>query len=97
MLYLNFSIYNPFRSKYEVKHFFYWSKRVTLNRTFEIQFSKFERFKLFELELDTRFRGRDHQGPSLTINVYGYDFSLNLHDNRHWDNDENDWIKIKYL
>lgn len=53
---------------------------------------------IFEMDLDTRYKGRDHAGVHFNIGLLGLSFSLKIYDIRHWDNETNDWeIYLKQL
>lgn len=94
MINLHFNIRNPFRggSDADTHDYVYFDRKLTENKCFELQISKFSRaLDLFELRFGTDFSGEDHAGPELVIQVWRYYFCVKLYDHRHWDYDTNDW------
>jgi len=89
MIYCSFNIANPFRHE-PFKDYWQRDIPVSKNKTLEIGFYRYA-WNLFELQLDLRFWGRDHAGPSLEIGIFGYTARLGISDNRHWDNTANTW------
>jgi len=85
----NFTVANPFQHE-SFKD--YWQKdfALTKNKTFELGFYRYT-WNLFEFQLDLRWRGVDHAGPSLEIGLFGYTARIGISDNRHWNYDTNDW------
>lgn len=65
---------------------------VSKNKNLEIQICKWRPvLTLFEFYLDIRFKGRDHAGPYLNIEFFGFAIMVNLYDSRHWDDENNRW------
>lgn len=89
MIYLNFSIANPFKHD-SFKN--YWERGflITKHKCFDIGFYKYA-WNLFEFQLDLRFQGSDHAGPSLEINILGYTARVGISDTRHWNSVQNCW------
>jgi hypothetical protein len=77
---------------FENKDYAFIDRQVSKNKSFELQISKFESSDIFEVALDLRWWGSDHQGPRLEINVLGYMFMMQLYDCRHWNYDVNRWF-----
>jgi hypothetical protein len=74
-------------------HDYYWKDvRLSSNKNFEIQISKFQADNLLDIAIDLQWWGRDHAGPELDINVFGYMFNVKIYDSRHWNYDENRWM-----
>ena len=48
---------------------------------------------LFVFNLDLRWRGADHIGPSIMVTLLGYTFSVRIVDNRHWDYNKGCWCR----
>lgn len=71
------------------------SKEVKLskNKNLEIQLLYTKWTRIFSMELALDFTGRDHAGPSFTIELFGLMFIINVYDSRHWDYETNDWEK----
>jgi hypothetical protein len=67
-------------------------KRLSTNKTFEVQLSYFgfEHIFSFEIALNWTFK-QDHAGPSFRLTIFGLDFNISVNDNRHWDYDNNCW------
>lgn len=67
---------------------------ISKHKRLEVEACKFNgKDNMLELTLDLIFRGSDHKGPELTIELFGYYFSLRLYDTRHWDYDLGTWEK----
>lgn len=47
--------------------------------------------ELVNLELDLFWRGHDHAGPSILIELFGYMFHAKIYDSRHWNYDKACW------
>lgn len=45
------------------------------------------------VNLSLSFTGRDHAGLRFHLQLRRWFFELNICDNRHWDDDRNDWMK----
>jgi hypothetical protein len=89
MINLHFSISNPFKHK-PWRDLYQGNWRVSKNKTLEIGFFNYA-YNLFEIAVDLRFQGRDHAGLSFEIGILGWQASIALVDNRHWDTDKNGW------
>lgn len=89
MLAFRLSIRNPFKYG-EWRDIWQKSWRITKNKTLEICLDHYA-YELFELDITTAWRGSDHAGPSLSINLFGLGFRISLPDNRHWDHINNRW------
>lgn len=90
MIKLNFQIRNPFFKDSEFKDF--WVKTGSFNRYkhWELQLMYYD-WNLFELTLNTHWKGEDHAGPKFDIGIFGYQFSASIYDSRHWNEDLNTW------
>lgn len=90
-MFLLFQILNPFRGKKDVfKNYYVFYKRLSLNKSFEFQISSYNMY-LFEIQFDFRLTGKDHAGVSFNLTLFGYDISLMIYDNRHWDYEKGKW------
>lgn len=89
MITCSFNIANPFKHQ-PFKN--YWQKDISLtkNKTFDIGFYRYA-WNLFEFQLDLRWQGHDHAGPSLELGIFGYTFRIGVSDNRHWNSITNCW------
>ncbi len=74
------------------KHYLCKSYKVSENKTLEFQVSR-HFYYVVDISIDTFITGSDHAGPNLGVNLFGYSFNLAITDNRHWDDDTNDWEK----
>lgn len=93
MLNFSFKLMNPRRTE-DFKSLFEKTWHVLGNKYFEVQATRY-RYYLFELDLDLRWKGSDHAGPSLQLGLFGYNFTIKIYDSRHWDYYGNDWEKLK--
>lgn len=94
MIYFNIKIQNPWfcpKEDFVSTDYLYWDKKLTENKNFEIQISKFEPSDLFSMNIDFRFWGSDHQGPSFGVELFGYFFNVQIYDGRHWNWDKGRW------
>lgn len=66
--------------------FGWWPKKH-----WEIQVAYWGLHRIFEFTLDLRFRGSHHAGPRFEIGVFGLWLAVTMHDERHWDYDNNCW------
>lgn len=89
MIYCSFNIANPFKHE-PFKNYWQGEISVSKNKTLEFGFYKYA-WNLFEFQLDLRFWGHDHAGPSIEIGVFGYTTRLGISDNRHWNTTANTW------
>jgi hypothetical protein len=72
-----------------------WSKEIKLskNKNLEVQLLYTKWTRIFSTELALDFVGRDHAGPSFTLELFGLMFIINIYDGRHWNDETNDWEK----
>ncbi len=94
MIKINLILKNWFHNKSRdvlFKTYYYYSKSVTVNKTVEVQLYRSSPDALLDFGLHIEFTGVDHGGASFEVCVYGYSFSFNFRDNRHWDDDNDCW------
>lgn len=94
MIYFRFKYSNPWfkpNQDFENKDYVLIDRQVSKNKNFELQISQFEPSDIFDVCLDLRWWGQDHQGPLLEINFLGYMFMMQLYDCRHWNWNANRW------
>lgn len=94
MIYFGFKISNPFftpTNEFFNKDYYWRDIKLSENKNFEIQISKFEPRQLLDFSVDLNWTGTDHAGPSLEIEVFGYMFNVKIYDSRHWNYDEHRW------
>jgi len=92
MINFNLGIQNPFHSekKSPWQSLYQGEWIVAKNKTLEIGFFHYT-YELLGINVDTRWRGSDHAGPSLEINLFGWQACISLPDHRHWNSNENRW------
>ena len=93
MIKFQFNISNPFKHQGRLFKDFGISNDWTLstNKSFEIQIAQFGLQYLFNLDIDLNWKGEDHAGPSITLEILGVYFNAKFYDHRHWDWDNNTW------
>lgn len=94
MIYLKFLIDNPWfkpNDKFNSKDYMWKDIKLSKNKNFEIQISRFEARELLNVNMDLRWQGQDHAGPELDVNVFGFMFNVKIYDSRHWNYDEHRW------
>lgn len=69
-------------------------RKISKNKNIEVEmYISSLRDELFYINIDLRWFGRDHAGPSIELGVVGYHFSVGIYDGRHWDYDLGRWEK----
>ena len=94
MIFFKFRIENPWFTPtegFESKDYYWKDVKLSENKNFEIQISRFERSHLMDVAVDLRWWGQDHQGPELDLNLLGYMFNVKIYDSRHWNWEKNRW------
>jgi len=87
-----FALKNPFkRARIEQKDYIEYDRKITTNKSVEVQFSRWEAYNIFEFSFDTIWFGQDHGGIGFDIEVLGYYFSAKIYDIRHWDYENHCW------
>ena len=87
MIYLGFSISNPYASRFEnlfCKEYFYRPYKA-------IEVELIKDTSLINFSFSWTFRV-DHAGMSIEFGLFGYSISINTHDTRHWDYDTGTWV-----
>lgn len=94
MIYSRFLIdnvwYKP-RNHVPIKDYYYHHLNLTTHKNFEIQVSRHQPDTILEIGLDLRWKGLDHAGPELDINVLGFKLIMRIYDGRHWNYDDHRW------
>ena len=87
-----FNIDNPFKRLVQIFEPAHWytDKKLSTHKFFELEL-QIDSSHLFELQIDLRFRGRDHAGPAVTLNLLCLVVSARMYDHRHWDYKNNCW------
>ena len=88
MIYLSFGIHNPWQRGF--KNIWNRSGKLTKNKSWEIEFLKTTEVIGFTINYTMR---QDHAGFHLQLALLGYDVSLNIIDDRHWDRETENWQK----
>lgn len=94
MIRLRLTISNPFfkPGKDGGKDYFYKHKTLSKNKSFEIQISKWSNISTaFVFDLDLNWKGDDHAGPHLEIDLFGFMLDVKIYDHRHWDYENHKW------
>lgn len=94
MISLRFDLQNPFwkdRMNDLYKVYYELEKPISKNKTFECNINRHFYF-LFVLHIDLSWRGQDHAGPKFILSLFGYELSLSIHDNRHWNDEQDRWV-----
>lgn len=94
MIWFSFRIDNPWfkdKNKRQIDYFCI-EKMVTKHKFIETQLSRFPIGTIFDITIDTRWRGQSHAGPNIDITLFGFGFILAFRDNRHWNYDEGRWM-----
>ena len=87
MLNFNFSLENPFGSKF--KNLGCLSKKITKHKAYELQHC-YDATTLLQFEFNYSIR-RDHAGLKLSFILFGYTVYFQLYDTRHWDYKQSKW------
>ena len=94
MIYFKFVIDNPwFRHQEDFKNrdYLYKEGSFTKHKHWELQISRWEPKRLIEFDLDLRWRGEDHAGPSIEIELFGFMCMTKIYDSRHWNYSKSRW------
>jgi hypothetical protein len=96
MLYLNFSLSNPwyktFKGHKDYYNLFLYHGKLSTNKHWEFEGYKDSR-KVIGMEISLSWRGRDHAGLEVGLCLLGRDIALRVYDTRHWDYEKNTWVK----
>lgn len=89
MIYFGFNITNPWADRWKN----IWNR--TYNTPFKHKFIELEFINDTSIvsgsfKLSTR---TDHSGLYMDLGLFGYNFSFNFYDSRHWDYENNCWEK----
>ena len=84
----SYLIHYPRDAYHEASIIFGAGKRLTKNKSVDLSILKSNAIIGCGLEFTRR---KDHAGLNIDVSLFGFDFNVNLYDNRHWDVDANDW------
>lgn len=88
MIYFNFNLRNP-RWQDRFQSIKWWAGATPIkNKFWEIQIMKDAELLRVEFEFTAK---QDHAGVKLELGLAGYKACFTFYDNRHWDQDNNDW------
>lgn len=90
MIYFKFSIENPLIKKQIFNNIVTIDKQMSKNKFLSIEICKYN-YYLFSFSISTKLSGHDHAGPSIDINLLGFNLLIELYDHRHWDYANNIW------
>lgn len=94
MIFFKFIVDNPWhrpRDDFESRDFFYKDGSFTRHKHWEVQVSRWAPDSLAEIDIDLRWRGSDHAGPSIEIELFGFMLAAKIYDSRHWNHDAGRW------
>jgi len=91
MIRICLKIKNPWSCDLAHHDYFYKHKRLSKNKSFEIQIFRSSPYDLISFDLGLFWRGEDHAGPSLDLCFYKYCLNIKLYDHRHWDYEIGNW------
>jgi hypothetical protein len=92
MIRFSIAVTNPWaKDNVQSKDFVYWDKLFAKHWAAELQITKWSPTDLFRLDVSTIWRGEDHAGPSLHIELFGYMFACKIYNTRHWDYETGTW------
>jgi hypothetical protein len=83
------AVRNPFKCA-DFKNIWNCGGLLSKNKGWEVQLSKYA-YNCLEFKIDLNWRGSDHAGPWLTLNVFGYTVDARIYDCRHWNDKSNNW------
>ena len=86
MIYINFSLMNPFSDRFEPMLSF--SKRVSKNKAFELELYRSNTIIEFETRVTVR---EDHAGLTLGLGLFSYTLRAQVYDTRHWNYNKKAW------
>ena len=86
MINLNFTISNPWSSRWEIL----WNKSKFISKNKAVEFNGYRTNHIIRIDFNFRPAG-DHAGVRLMLGLLGYDVELHFYDTRHWDYETNTW------
>jgi hypothetical protein len=89
-MFFNFSIRNFWKDKNFFKSYFYFHKKLTKYKDFEMQCIT-DSWHIFSIEFKVGFR-EDHAGVRLALSLLGKEVYFQIIDTRHWDYKNNCWV-----
>lgn len=86
MIYINFTIRNPWSSKFE--HKFARGGTITKHKAWEFEVYRSDTVAEFETRITTR---EDHAGVMLGFGLLSWTVRAQIYDTRHWNHDAERW------
>lgn len=94
MIFFKMAIDNPWfrhRPGWQSRDYLCKVGSITQHKHWELQFTRWEPDRLVRFALDLCWRGDDHAGPSLHLEIYGFMFCAKIYDGRHWNYKKSRW------
>ena len=92
MFRFHFALRNPFKSaRVEQKDYIEYDRKITTNKSVEVQLSRWQAHNIFELSVSVIPYGEDHGNIGFDIELFGYFFAAKIYDIRHWDYENHCW------
>ena len=88
MIYLGFSIRNPWWNRRFANLWHRWGDTGIPHKCWEVEIIRGD--SLISLSLDISWQ-RDHAGIAVGLGLLGYEVHAELYDTRHWDHDQDRW------
>jgi hypothetical protein len=86
MINFNFSIENPWSSRWDIV----LSTHRLLGQYKAIEFNIYRSNTIVNFEFNLRTR-TDHAGLNLHLGIFSYQIEFSLYDTRHWDHEKKEW------
>jgi hypothetical protein len=86
MINLNFNIYNPWSSRWDIL----WNKSKLIGKNKALEFNGYRTNYIINADFNFKPAG-DHAGARIMFGLFGFDVELHFYDTRHWDYDTNTW------
>ena len=81
MIKTTLTIRNPFARDENCLLSWYKTISLTKHKTFEIELCSASMYNLFVFSLDLSWRGHDHAGPELHVELFGFEATIKTHAN----------------
>jgi len=88
MIYFDVSLSNPFSDRFEIL----FTKHGSVGKHKGWEVNGYQTNTLVTMEFRLNFRC-DHAGIKLQFGLLGYELELNCYDSRHWDDENDSWVK----
>jgi len=86
MINLNFTISNPWSSRWDIL----WSNRKLIGKNKAVEFNGYRTNHIINVDFNFKPAG-DHAGARIMLGLFGFDVELHFYDTRHWDYTTNTW------